>query len=62
MSVFLPVNVWVVSLVSFIQTVDGFLFEDVDFLTGAVLNAVQSTLIDDILVKSVPDIQRPALQ
>ena len=52
----------VVSIVALIQTVDGFFFEAGEFLRRSMLYVVQSSLGDDILVKSVPHIQSTSLQ
>ena len=59
---YLPVDVGIVSIVAFIQTVDGFFFEAGDFLRGLVLDFVQSSFGHHVLVESVPDVQGTALQ
>lgn len=59
----LPVNVGIVAIVAFIQTVDGFLLQTGDFLRRLGFDPVQSTSLGgNVLLECVPDIQSPTFE
>lgn len=59
----LPVNVGIVAIVAFIQTVDGFLLQTGDFLRRLRFDPVQSTSLGgNVLLECVPDIQSPTFE